>query len=618
MAYFANAVRRRLAPMLRARERNLSFDRFLHRIWTVFGEVLLQTRVIRERPVPGLLHALIMWGFFAFAWVSLEHLAIGFGVIDATGAGHGWYGGFAAAWAAAVLAGIAGLSFRRFVLRPPALGAKLSRTSAAVAALITVLMVTYLFDWAALDPPSTYWRWNWWVHTASLLGMLWLIPNSKHLHLVLAPVAIFFRGSRTSAMRALREDDDDDFGLISFADLSSKDVLDVHSCVECGRCTESCPANLIGGSLDPKEIVLQMQRGLLAGADVVAGDQAMVDRAEAWITEDDLFQCFTCGACEEACPVGIEHVGLKILDLRRGLVSEGRTRNPRLTDMFNTMERSPHNAWGASQQLRRKLIHDSGMPTCESSTEWLLWIGCGCSYDPHGQQVVRAMQRIMTEAGLSWGVLSSETCCGEPARRAGNEYLYLELSQQVISALRAKGVRKIVTCDPHCARMFDSDFRQEPEFAELGIQVVHHTELLAELVKKLDLRASAESVTLHDPCYSSRGRGVVEQPRDVLRALGAKLTEMPHHGKQTLCCGAGGAQIFIADDSVELPGGRANHRRFAEARQTGADTIAVACPYCPIMLTDAAGHAGADEIRVADVAELVAERLPKASADASG
>ncbi len=610
LAYFVAIVAKRLAPMLRAKERNLRWNRLGSRLWTVFAEVVLQTRVIRERPVAGVLHALVMWGFFAFAWVSLEHFAVGFsGFAEAPG-GHSWYSAFAAAWAVAVLAGIVGLSFRRFVLRPRALGAHLSLTSALVAALIVVLMVTYLVDWRLLDPPSAGWRANWWAHTAALLGMLWLIPNSKHLHLVLGPVAIFFRGNVTSSMRPLRDEDDDDFGMLAFSDLSQKDILDVNSCVECGRCTDYCPVNLIGGSLDPKKIVLQLQQGLLAGADVIAAEEELVAKGEAWVSEEDLFQCLTCGACEQACPVGIEHVGLKILDLRRGLVSEGRTSSDRLSDMFTTMERSPHNAWGASQQVRRKLVDTADLPAYEAPAEWLLWLGCGCSYDAHGQEVVKAMQRILDAAGLSWGVLSSETCCGEPARRAGNEYLYMELSERVISSLRSKGVRKIVTCDPHCARMFDVDYRQQAEFEELGIEVVHHTELLASVVGSLPLGSTAAKVTMHDPCYLARGRGVVDEPRQVLRAVGADLVEMRHSAERTFCCGAGGGQLYIADDSVELPGGRVNYKRFEEAQQTGADTIAVACPYCPIMLRDAAGNARRDDIRVVDVAELVAEQLP--------
>lgn len=617
LAYFLNALALRLAPMLTVRERNLAWDGLARRLWTVCAEVLLQTRVIRQRPVAGALHALVMWGFFAFAWVSAEHLAWGLLGLDRVQNVHSWYGGFAAAWAVAVLLGIAGLSFRRFVVRPKALGDRVSGTSALVALLIAGLMATYLLDWLWLQAPSAAWRANWWAHTGALLGMLWLIPNSKHLHLVLAPVTIFFRGQVTSSVRPLREEDDDedddDFGMLSFADLSQKDILDAHSCVECGRCTDRCPANLVGGSLDPKKIVLQLRQGLLAGSERIAGDAASVAEGAAWISEQDLYQCYSCGACEEACPVGIEHVGLKILDLRRGLVSEGRTGNDRLTQMFTTMERSPHNAWGASQQTRRKLLETEGLPLYEASSEWLFWLGCGCSYDPHGHEVVAAMRKILDAAGVSWGVLATETCCGEPARRAGNEYLYLELSEQVIDSFRSRGVRRIVTCDPHCARMFDRDFRQIEAFRALGIEVLHHTELLARLVDSLPVDAAAATVTLHDPCYLARGRGVTEQPREVLRALGANLVEMPRSGAGTFCCGAGGAQLYIADDSVELPGGRVNDKRFEEAQATGAETVAVACPYCPIMLRDAAGRADGSEVRVADVAELVAERLPVAA-----
>jgi Fe-S oxidoreductase len=228
------------------------------------------------------------------------------------------------------------------------------------------------------------------------------------------------------------------------------------------------------------------------------------------------------------------------------------------------------------------------------------------------------MQRILDVAGVSWGVLASETCCGEPARRAGNEYLYLELSERVIGSLRSNGVQKIVTCDPHCLRMFDSDYRQQPEFAELGIEVVHHTELLARLVRSLPVQGKAEKVTLHDPCYLARGHGVTDEPREVLRAVGADLVEMRHHAERTFCCGAGGGQLYIADDHVELPGGRVNYKRFEEAEATGAKTVAVACPYCPIMLRDAAGRAGRDDVRVVDIAELVAERLPDADSATTG
>jgi Fe-S oxidoreductase len=614
VGYFAWVVARRLGP-LRVARANLRFDGIGSRLGRVFREVMLQTRVLRQRPIPGLLHALVMWGFFVFAWVSAEHLALGVIGFEHAERDESWYGWFAAIWAGAVLVGIVGLAFRRFVLRPAALGAKFSGGSAMVALLIVALMTTYLAGWRWLEIGSSQWMVSWWLHTAAFLGMLWVIPNSKHLHLFLGPIAVFFRnGETTSPTRPLEDGNDDDFGMLRFSDLAQKDILDVHACVECGRCTEVCPASQIGATLNPKEVILQMQRGLLASQkpeeESVAGTAAEVAEGKAWVPEEDLFQCYTCGACEQACPVGIEHVGAKILDLRRGLVSEGRTHSDKLNDLFNTMERAPHNAWGASQEVRRKLVEGDAFPVFDGSQQWLLWLGCGCNYDPHGNNVARAMRKLLDAGGVSWGVLARETCCGEPARRAGNEYLYMELSEKVVDLIESSRAKNVVTCDPHCCRMLDVDYRQNARYAALGVRVVHHTELLEELLHDLKLDSREEDVAYHDPCYLARGRGQTEAPRLLLETAGADVLEPAHHGMETACCGAGGAQLYIADDKKEWPGGRVNHRRFAELTATGAKTIAVACPYCPIMLKDAAGQAGREDVRIVDVAELLASRLP--------
>jgi len=607
VAYFAATTLRRLAAM-RTAEADLSTDRPLHRLARTFAEVALQARVIRDRPVAGILHALVMWGFFAFAWVSAEHVYLGLVGLEHAEASTSWYATFAAVWAVAATAGILGLAIRRFILRPHALGA-ISPSSGVVALLIVVLMATYLAGWTWLEIGSNAWRVNWWLHSLSLLGMFWIIPTSKHLHLVLGPAAVFFRGATISATRPLRDEDDDDFGMLFFADLSRKDILDVNSCVECGRCTDVCPANRSGGDLSPKSVILQMQHGLLAGGNLaekhVAGTSKEVADGQAWVAEADLYECFTCGACEEACPVGIEHVGKKIIDLRRGLVSEGRTHSDKLSGMFNTMERAPHNAWGIGHDVRRKLIEADELPIYDGSQDWLLWMGCGASYDPHGQATVRAMKRIFEASDVSWGVLRRESCCGETARRAGNEYLYMELSAKVIEALAGSGAKSVVTCDPHCCRMLDVDYRQSEEFRELAVRVVHHTELIAELTPKLNLKPQVEALTYHDPCYLARGRDVTRQPRETLVQLGAELTEMAEHGRKTSCCGAGGAQLFLADDTAGEDSARVNQLRFTQAQATGAATVAVACPYCAIMLDDAAGGA----LRIADVAELTAERL---------
>lgn len=612
LSYFAWKVRQRLAGLANA-PGELRFDDLGARLERVFSEVLLQSRVIRDRPIAGMLHALVMWGFLVFGWVSLEHLAVGFTGLENATRDDSWYGGFAAAWAALVSIGIIGLAVRRFVLRPKALG-KVSAGSGIVAALIVALMATYLAGWGGFEAGSPLWRVNWRLHTLSLFAMLWVIPNSKHLHLFLGPFNVFFRGSDLiSPTRSLREDDDDDLGLAAFADLSKKDILDLNSCVECGRCMDVCPANQTGGSLNPKEVVLQMQRGLLSGAagDAhLAGTTVEVQAGEAWVAEDDLFQCLTCGACEQACPVGIEHVGAKIIDLRRGLVSEGRTNHDKLSDLFRTMERSPHNAWGAPLQTRTKLIESSSFPIFDGSQEWLLWLGCGCSYDAHGNDVARAMAKLLGAAGVTWGVLKKETCCGDLARRTGNEYLYMEMSDKAMTSILEAGAKHVVTCDPHCCRSFAVDYEQSEEWRQAGIEVLHHTELLDRLSPRLSL-ASVEqrSTTYHDPCYLARGRGVTKEPRRLLESAGVPVAEMEQREMHTSCCGAGGGQLFIADDSTHSDRPRVNHRRFEQAMKTGATTVAVACPYCAIMLDDAAGHANRNDVQIVDIAELLASRL---------
>jgi len=581
------------------------------RLWRTFSEVVLQSRVIRDRPVAGIFHALVVWGFVAFGWVSLKHLSLGILGFEHADETPGFYGIFAGVWAIAVLIGIGALSFRRFVLRPKALG-EISATSGIVAILISTLMVTYLLGWKLFSAPEMEWKINWWVHTLAFFALLIVIPRSKHLHLLLSPFAIFFRSDTTSRVRPLR-DDGEDLGMVHFKDLSWKDVLDVNSCVECGRCTQFCPANQIGGTLSPKEIILNLQHGLNHGGDLIAGTAEEKQAGSTWIEEQDLFQCLSCGACEYVCPTGIEHVGRKILDLRRGLVSEGRVSNEKVVKLFTTMERAPHNPWGITQDVRQKFINGKQFPIFDGKQEWLFWLGCGLNFDPHGQEVAFAMKQILEAAGVSWGVLARETCCGEPARRAGNEYLYQQLAEGLIANLAELGVKNIVSCCPHCTTILDKDYRQIAAYQALGIRVVHHSELIEELLPRLSLKQSSQTVTYHDPCYLARGRGITEAPRNILHGCGISIVETEHHEKNTFCCGAGGGQLFITDDRRESSAARVNAKRFAMLAETGATTVAVACPYCPIMLRDAAGHAKRDDIAILDLAEIVVTRLPAAA-----
>src|ERR1700730_997765 len=610
---FLATLNRRLSSVL-TRHWDLQLDNIPRRLWRVFVEVILQYRVVRDRPLIGILHAAVVWGFLVFAWVSAEHLLLGILGLEYAMPAHGWYGTFAAVWAVAVIVGMAGLSFRRFVLRPKVLG-KLSATSGLVAVLITALMVTYLLGWGVFPVGSGAWKVNWWMHTVAFFSILVVIPRSKHLHLLLSPITIFLRSETTSAMRPLREEGED-LGIIHFKDFDAKDILDINACVECGRCTQFCPAHLAGETLNPKEVILDLQRGARSVGDIVAGTPEEKAEKKVFVSEDDLFQCLSCGACEYECPVGIEHVGRKILDLRRGLVSEGRVTNEKVVQLFTTMERAPHNPWGIAQDTRGKLIEANQFPIFDGTQEWLFWLGCGLSFDAHGQAVALAMKQILDAAGVSWGVLARETCCGEPARRAGNEYLFLQLSEKLIETFGNARVKNIVSCDPHCTMMLDKDYRQIAEYQKLGTRVLHHSELIAQLLPRLSVEPLTAAATYHDPCYLARGRGITEQPREILRATGLVITETAHHGANTQCCGAGGAQLFIADDSRGQDKGRVNQLRFAQLAETGASTVVVACPYCPIMIRDAANHAKRDDIEILDLAEVVAKTIRKTPSSA--
>ena len=611
---FFQTVNRRLFSVL-PKHGDLPHDHIFKRLWRVFVEVILQYRVVRDRPVVGILHAFILWGFLAFGWISANHMLLGMRGLDKASGERSWYGAFVAVWAVAVLVGIIGLSFRRFVLRPKALG-KLSLTSGAVAFLISALMVTYLLGWGVFPVGSPSWKVNWWLHTLSFFALLVVIPISKHLHLVLAPVTIFFRPETTSSMRALREDGDD-LGMIHFKDLGRKDVLDVDACVECGRCTDALPRQPLGRNAEsqrnhpgpaPRPSVRRRCGGRNGGRKET-GQGLSLPRT-------------TCSSAFPAAPASMcvrwasSTWAGKSSTFGADWPAKAASRTTGSNQLFTTMERAPHNPWGIAHDTRQKLIESKQFPIFDGTQEWLFWLGCGLSFDPHGQAVAQAMRQLLDAAGISWGVLARETCCGEPARRAGNEYLFMELSGKLVESFESARVKKIVTCCPHCTTMLDKDYRQIASYAQLGIEVVHHTEFIEQVLPKLPIKPSDMKATYHDPCYLARGRGITAAPREILRAAGVAITEAAHHGQNTQCCGAGGAQLFVADDTREQGKARVNQRRFTELMQTRATTVVVACPYCPIMLRDAANALKRDDVEILDVAEIVARNLaPKAGVD---
>jgi Fe-S oxidoreductase len=565
------------------------------RVWDVVWEVVLQAKVISQRPLAGIAHALVFWAFCAFALVTLNHCAtaLGIGFLSPEGWAGRFYSWFAAIFAVACAAGILGLFVRRFAVRPRWLG-KVSPESGVIAMLIFSLMATYL---AAFYVPGAGLPGHalWWAHTLVLLAFLPLIPHTKHLHLLLSPFTIFLSRGGFSKIPPLAGDED--FGLVSGRDLTQIVSLQAYSCVECGRCTEHCPANNTGKELNPKEIVLGV-RGYLNEF----GPQTEEPLLGKYNSQNAVFECTTCGACEFQCPVGIEHLPI-IVGLRRGAVNTGEWEDSHGAKLFLALERGS-NALGLPTTERDKFIEKNALPLYDGTQEYCLWLGCMGAYDPRGREIVVSLVEVMRHLGVTFGVLRKEKCTGDPVRRLGNDLLFQQLAESNLEALAQSKTKKILSICPHCVRTIQEDWK------EFGTppEVEHHSEFLARHLPALGSVPKEEKIVFHDPCYLGRYRNVYDEPRAVVASAG-ELVEAPRHRERSFCCGAGGGLAFLGEETGE----RVSHVRAAELTATGATTVAAACPFCNTMFRDALAAQGEGAPQLVDIAQLAARGLIEGS-----
>jgi Fe-S oxidoreductase len=567
------------------------------RVWDFFSEVLLQSKVIAQRPLPGLAHAFVFWSFLAFALVTLNHCAVGFGIgflHPESQAPAGLFARFyfylAAAFALLCAVSIAGLFVRRFFVRPIWLGKKVSIESGYIAFLIFALMATYLAAFFTTDSSHAA-RILWWMHTLALVVFLPLIPHTKHLHLVLSPVTIFLSREKFSDIPPLANDED--FGLVAGQDLTQIVSLQAYSCVECGRCTEHCPAASTGKALNPKDVILGLRAYLNEIGPATEEPLLGQNKFGNYNSQEAIFQCTTCGACEFQCPVGIEHLPI-IVGLRRGAVNTGAWEDERGAKLFNQLERGS-NALGMGSAERDKFVQKESLPIFDGMQEYCLWLGCMGAYDPKGREIVAAFARIMQHLGTSYGVLSKEKCTGDPVRRLGNDLVFQQLAEANLETLAQNKVKKIVSVCPHCVRTIQEDWKAygAPPAVE------HHTEFLARHIKQLPSVKTKEPIVYHDPCYLGRYRDVYDEPRQLVQITG-KLVEAERNRERSFCCGAGGGLAFLGEESGE----RVSHARAQELTATGAKTIATACPFCNSMFRDAV-----DAPKVLDIAQLIDSHL---------
>jgi Fe-S oxidoreductase len=605
------------------------------RIRDFVREVVFQAKVIRQRPLPGLAHAFVFWGFCAFALVTLNHFAsgLGMGFLDPAGRFGRFYFYVAAVFALTCAAGILGLFIRRFLVRPQWLGKKLSYESGVIALLIFLLMATYLDAFFVSDTGPAV-RALWWVHTLAILIFLALIPHTKHLHLVLSPATVFLSRGGFSRIPALAGDED--FGLVAGTDLTRLITLQVYSCVECGRCTEHCPAANTGKLLNPKEVILDLRSYLNE-----LGPASEAPLIEKLTAPQAPFQCTTCGACEFQCPVGIEHLPI-LVGLRRGAVNTGSWADSHGTKLFLNLERGS-NPLGMPSTERDKFIQKAALPLFDGTQEYCLWLGCMGAYDPRGREIVSDFARILNYLGVSYGVLRKEKCTGDAARRLGNDLVFQQLAEANLETMAQNQVKKMLSICPHCVRTIQEDWR------EYGAPpaIEHHSEFIARNLHRLPSIAShptqtatdetgfvtghdfsraetaaqstgasapaatrqkPEKIVYHDPCYLGRYRNVYKEPRAVVQAAGQRV-EAPRNHECSFCCGAGGGLIFLGEETGE----RVSHVRAAELAATSAQTIATACPFCNSMFRDAlADTEGAPQLL--DIAQLTARGLPETSA----
>jgi Fe-S oxidoreductase/nitrate reductase gamma subunit len=598
----------------------------------LFGQI----RVLRVAG-PGIPHALFFWGFAVLFIGTLLVMAQAdvsqplFGVKILTGNFYKFYSLVLDLAGGAAALTLFGLALRRFVARPE--GLKITRDDYLMHCLLGAIIVTGFFaegvrmaatelrqnpdlarfspiglmvakQFADLDLQSLaqlHKLW-WWVHLLLVSGFLVAIPWTKFRHLLTTPANYLFTDLREKGSIAtinLEEEGVEQFGADKVADLSWKDIFDADACTSCKRCQDRCPAHGTEKPLSPMKVVQQI-------GEVAFGNPA-ANLIET-VSQDALWSCTTCRSCQEICPASVEHVN-KIIEMRRNLVlMQGEFPGEEVMVAVNNVEVNG-NPFGMAYAGRGGWAEGLGVAQLSEGDEAdiLYFVGCYASFDKRNQEVAKSFVKICNAAGVKVGILGKEEkCCGEPLRKLGNEYLYQMTAQENIELIKGYDVQKIVTTCPHCLNTLGRDYRD----LGLDVEVEHYTVFIDRLIKegRLSLESHTFDYTYHDSCYLGRYKDIFEEPRNVLHVVGGRISEMARSGLESFCCGAGGGRI-LAEEKL---GSRINVKRVKMAEETGAPLLVSNCPFCLTMFEDGIKTADCEgKIEVRDLAEIVAERLPK-------
>jgi len=641
---------RRIALILQQGSGKPNWKKTAPRLIDVFIRVTTLWPTFNLRLLPSLFHGLVAWGFMYFLLINIVDLLEAF--IQDYGFFRGNFLGdlfrFGAdVFSAAILLGMTVLLTRRFIFKSPELSIRsevllypnardsIKRDSAIVGIFILIHVGARLVGqsikiaadgtdqwqvfaslispiWGGLDLTALTLAEHaaFWIAMGSILLFIPYFLYSKHIHIFLAPLNHLLKPDRRSMGELNRIDFEDEnieqFGVSRIEELSWEQLLDSYACIMCNRCQDECPAYETGKVLSPAALEINKRYYLNhAGADTAHGQQSSEPLTSFAIPEEAVWACTACGACIQICPVNNEPMR-DIIDIRRSLVLMENNFPVQLQNVYRGLERNA-NPWNIPPGERLKWADGLQVPTINQNPnpDILWWVGCAPSMDARAQKTARAFAKILNIAAINFAVLGDkEACTGDSARRSGNEYLFQELAFSNIQTLNKTAPKQIVTTCPHCLHTIKNEY---PAFGG-DYKVIHHTELIADLLDSGRINPGnvrTKQVTYHDPCYLSRYNQITKDPRSVLAAVSDNLVEMPRHSKKAFCCGAGGAQMWKEEQDGEE---RINANRFREAESTRADTVAVGCPFCLVMLTDAAGDLNS-EMQVKDVAEIIAALL---------
>lgn len=649
-------------------------DDFGTRLNLLLENVVFHKKLLKDKK-SGIMHVVMFYGFIILQFGAIELIVKGLvkGFELPFGSAHKYFSLMQEITVFLILVAVGFAFYRRYIEKLKRL--KRGFKSGLVLLFISTLMATVLLSlafeqlWLGHEPSgyapissliamafagisntaaAALFYVFWWLHLLILLAFAVYVPQSKHAHLIFAPVNVWFKKLDPPGKLSSIDFEDETqevFGVGRIEDFTQTQLIDLYACVECGRCTNMCPASGTGKMLSPMDLITKMRDHLTEkgaaitsrtpwmpsfafagttanqlalqasevaaaaeGAAAVAYEKNLIGDV---ITEQELWACTTCRNCEDQCPVMNEHVD-KIIDMRRYLVMTEGSMPQEAQRALNNIERQG-NPWGINRKDRLKWIEGLNgqydVPTVQQveEFEYLFWVGSMGSFDNRSQKITQAFVKLMHEAGVTFAILGSEEKnSGDTARRIGNEFLFQQLAQENIALFQAYGVKKIVTCDPHAYNTFKNEY---PEFG-LEAEVYHHSELLAQWVKEGRLKPTKElkeRITYHDSCYLGRYNEIYDKPRQILTAIpGVEIVEMKRSGCDSMCCGAGGGLMWME----EHEGTRINVARTEQALEVNPTAIASACPYCLTMMSDGIKMKEMeDQVKTRDIAEILADAL---------